>query len=94
MILAFRRPCGGNLGGLNLRPLYLDSGEGHPGTFYEDRPLDGITSRTRLDQPLHKSEVAAGYGLGCPKTDYYILHGQSGHPVQLGQLLQLIAKGR
>ena len=34
VILAFRRPCDGNLGGLRLRPLYLLSGEGHPGTFY------------------------------------------------------------
>ena len=49
VLLAFRWPCGGNLGGLHLRPLYLDSGEGHPGTFYAGRSLDGVNPRTRLD---------------------------------------------
>ena len=45
------------------------------------------------DQPLHELEVAAGHGFGGPKTDYKIPHGQSGHPMQFGQLLQLIAEG-
>ena len=75
VILAFRRPCGGNFGGLHLRPLHLDSGEGHPGTFYAGRPLNGVDLRMRIDQLLHESEVAAEYGLGWPKSDYYVLHG-------------------
>ena len=75
MILAFRWPRGGNLGGLHLRPLHLDSGKGHLGTFYAGQALDGVNPRTRLDQVLHKSEVGAGYGLGWPNTDYYVLHG-------------------
>ena len=34
MLLALRWPCDGNLGGLHLRPLHLDTCEGHPSTFY------------------------------------------------------------
>ena len=55
VLLPLMWPCGGNLGGLHLLPLYLDSGEGHSGTFYAGRPLDGVNPRARLDQLLHKS---------------------------------------
>ena len=47
----------------------------------------------RINQQLHESEVAARYGLSRPQVDSYILHGQSSHPMQLGQLLQLVTQG-
>ena len=93
VLLARRRSLGRELDGVHLRPLHLDTGEGHPRTFDADRPLDGIKPRAGIDQPLHEPEVAAGYGFGRPQTDYQILHGQFGHAMEFSQLFQLIAKG-
>ena len=42
MLLACGRSLGCKTGGIHLCPLYLDTGEGHPGTFDVDRPLDSI----------------------------------------------------
>ena len=70
MIFAFGRACGRHVGGLHLCPLDLDAGEGHPGTFYAGRTLHSINLRSRIDEPLHQAEVAAGNGLGRPDLDY------------------------
>ena len=66
VLLARGRSFGRELDGVHLRPLYLDTGEGHPRTFYADRPLDGVKPRAGIDQPLHESEVAPGYGFRRP----------------------------
>ena len=66
VLLARGRSLGRELDGVHLRPLHLDTGEGHPRTFDADRPLDGIKPREGIDQPLHEPEVAAGYGFGRP----------------------------
>src|SRR5215216_5223363 len=84
VLLARGRPFGCELGGIHLRPLHLDAGKGHLGTFDAGRPLYSGNPRTSIDEPLHESEIAAGYGLDWPDPDYYILHGQAGHLVQLG----------
>ena len=81
VLLARGRSLGRELDSVHLRPLHLDTGEGHPRTFNADRPLYGIKPRAGIDQPLHESEVAAGYSFGRPQTDYQILHGQSVHPM-------------
>ena len=93
MLLPRGQSLGREIDGIHLRALRLDTGEGHPRTFDTDRPLYGIKPGGGIDQPLHKPEVTAGYGFGRPKTDYKIPHGQSGHPMQFGQLFQLIAEG-
>src|SRR3989337_975984 len=54
------------LDSVHLRPLYLDTGEGHPRTFDADRPLDGIKPRAGSNQSLHEPEVAIRYGFGRP----------------------------
>ena len=66
VLLAHGRSFGRKLDNIHLCPLYLDTGEGHPRTFYADRSLDGIKPRADIDQPLHEPEVAAGYGFGRP----------------------------
>ena len=66
VLLASGRSLGRELDGVHLRPLYLDTGEGHPRTFDADRPLDDVKPRAGIDQPLHEPEVAAGYGFGRP----------------------------
>ena len=62
VLLGVGRSLGRELDGVHLRPLHLDTGEGHPRTFDADRPLDGIKPRAGIDQPLHEPEVATGYG--------------------------------
>ena len=42
MLLACGRSLGCKTGGIHLRPLYLDTDEGHPGTFDADRSLYSI----------------------------------------------------
>ena len=81
VLFASGRSLGCKLNGVHLRPLYLDSSEGHPRTFNADRPLDDVKPSAVIDQPLHDFEVAAGHGFGRPQTDYQILHGQFGHPM-------------
>lgn len=49
---------------IHLRPLHLDTGEGHPRTFNADRPLDGVKPRVGIDYPLHEKKVAPEYGFG------------------------------
>ena len=93
MLLTHGRSLGGELDSVHLRPLHLDTGEGHPRTLDADRPLDDVKPGAGIDQPLHEPEVAAGYSFGRPQPDYQILHGQFGRPMQLDQLFQLIAKG-
>ena len=66
VLLARGWPLDRELDSVHLRPLYLDSGEGHSRAFVADRPLDGIKPRAGIDQPLHEPEVAAGYGLDRP----------------------------
>ena len=66
VLLARRRSLGRKLHSVHLHPLYLDSGKSHSRAFDADRPLDGIKPRAGIDQPLHESEVAAGYGFGWP----------------------------
>ena len=66
MLLARGQYLGGELDGVHLRPLQLDTGGGHPRTFGADRSLVGIRLRAGIDQPLHEPEVAAGYGFGRP----------------------------
>ena len=66
VLLAHGRSLGRELDGVHLRPLNFDTGEGHPGTFDTDRPLDGVKPGAGTDQPLHEPEVAAGYGFGRP----------------------------
>jgi len=93
VLLALRRSLGHKLDGVHLRPPHLDAGEGHARALDADRPLDDVQPRAGIHQPLHETEVAAGYSFGRPQPDYQILHGQFGHPMQLDQLFQLIAKG-
>ena len=66
MLLAHGRSLGRELDGVHLRPLHLDTGEGHPRTFDVDRSLDGIKPRAGSNQSLHEPEVAVGYGFGRP----------------------------
>ena len=70
VLLAFGWSFGRELDGIHLRPLHLDTGKGHPGTFDTDRPLDGVKPRAGIEQPLHETEIAAGYGFGRPQPDY------------------------
>ena len=86
VLLARRRSLGRNLHSIHLHPMHLDSGEGHSRALDADRPLEDIKLEVGIDQPLHKPEVAAGYGFGKPQLDYQILHGQFGHPMQFDQL--------
>ena len=81
MLLARGRSLGRKFDGVHLRPLHLDTGEGHPCTFDADRPLHGIKPGAGTDKMLHEPEVTAGYGFGWPKSDYNILHGQFDHPM-------------
>ena len=64
------RSLGRELDGVHLRPLHLDTGEGHPHTFNTDRPLDGVKPRAGIDQPLHEPEVAIGHSFDMPQPDY------------------------
>ena len=66
MVLASGRTLGCNIGDLHLCPVHLDAGEGHPGTFYAHRPLDGVNTRHCIDKPLHQTEIAAWNGFGWP----------------------------
>ena len=66
VLLASGRTLGHELDNVHLRPLHLDTGEGHPRTFNADRPLDAIKPRVGIDQPLHEPEIAAGYGFSRP----------------------------
>ena len=66
VLLGHGRSLGHELDDVHLRPLYLDTGEGHPRTFDADRSLDGIKPRAGIDQPLHEPEVAVGHGFGRP----------------------------
>ena len=66
VLLVRRRFFGRELDSIHLRPLYLDTAEGHPCTFYADRPLDGVKPREGTNQSLHESEVAAGNRFGRP----------------------------
>ena len=66
VLLAFRWPLGHKLDDVHLRPLYLDSGEGHSRVFDPDRPLDGIKPRVGTNKALHETEVVAGNGFGRP----------------------------
>ena len=66
VLLARGRSLGRELNGFHLRPLHLDTGEGHPRTFDANRPLDGVKLRAGIDQPLYESEVAAGQGVSRP----------------------------
>ena len=93
MLFACRGSLSRELDSVHLRPLHFDTSKGHLRTFDADRPLHDIKPGAGTDQPLHKPEVATGYGFGRPKMDYKIPHGQSGHPMQFGQLLQLITEG-
>ena len=86
VLLARGRSFGRKLDGVHLRPLYLDTGEGHPRTFDADGVLDDLEPWTGLHQPPHQPEVAVGYGFGMPPPDYQIPHGQFGHPMQFDQL--------
>ena len=58
VLLALGQSLGRALDGIHLRPLHLDTGEGHPRTFDTDRPLDGIKPGAGTDQPPHEPEVA------------------------------------
>ena len=77
MLLALRRSLGHQLLGIQLRPMRLNAGKGHMGTFNTDRPLHGFDPRTGTHKPLHKSEVAARYRIGRPQPDYQILNSFS-----------------
>ena len=49
VLLSCGRSPGRELDGIHLRPLHLDTGEGHPRTFDADRPLYGIKLRAGID---------------------------------------------
>ena len=66
VLLALGRSLGRELDDIHLRPLHLDTGEGHPRTFHTDRPLDDFKSWAGTYKPLHEPEVAAGNRLGGP----------------------------
>ena len=66
MVLASRRTLGCNIGGLHLCLVHLDVGEGHWGTFYAHRPLDGVNMWHCVDKPLHQTETTARNGFGWP----------------------------
>ena len=70
VLLALGRSLGRELDGIHLRPLHLDTGEGHPRTFDTDQPLHGVKLGASIDLPLHETEVAAGYGFDRPQQDY------------------------
>ena len=70
MLLALRRPLGDQLLGIHLRSVHLGAGKGHSRTFNADRSLHGFDPWAGAHKPPHKSEVAAGYGLGRPQSDY------------------------
>ena len=92
MVLAFRRAFGCHDGGLHLRQVHLDTGKGHPRTLYACRALHNFNSGQRIDESPHQAEVAARNWFGWPKSDYEILHGEDGHPIQLRQLLHLVVQ--
>ena len=60
VLLARGRSLGRELDGVHLRPLHLDTGEGHPCTFDADRPLDGIKPGVDINQQLLRAREAAG----------------------------------
>ena len=66
VLLALGLSLGRKLDDIHLRPLHLDTGEGHPCTFNTDRPLDGIKPGADIEQPLHEPEVATGYDFDRP----------------------------
>ena len=70
VLLALGRSLSRELDGIHLRPLHLDTGEGHPRTLDANRPLDDVKPRAGIDQPLHEPEVAAGHSFGRPQPDY------------------------
>ena len=49
VLLACGRSLGCKLDGIHLRPLHLDTDEGHPGTFDADRPLYGMKPGASTD---------------------------------------------
>ena len=70
VLLALGRTLGRELDGVHLRTLHLDAGEGHSRTPNADRSLDNVKPGAGIDQPLHESEVATGYGSGRPHPNY------------------------
>ena len=66
MVISYKRTLGCNIGGLHLCPVHLDAGEGHPGTFYACRPLNGVDMRHCIDKSLHQTEIAVRNGFSRP----------------------------
>ena len=66
VLLAFGWSFGRELDGIHLRPQHLDTGKGHPRTFNTDRSLNSVKPGAGIVQPLHETEVAAGYGFDRP----------------------------
>ena len=60
VLLARGRSLGRDRDDIHLRPLHLDTGEGHPCTFDADQPLYGIKPRAGIDQPLHDPKWRPG----------------------------------
>ena len=92
VLLASERSFGHELDGIHLRPPDLDIGEGQTRAFNADGLLDDFQPWAGIDKSLHQAEVVARNGFGWPKPDYDVLHGQTGHPMQLRQLHHLVVQ--
>ena len=90
MVLAFGWALGCYDGGLHLCPVHLDTSKGHPRTLYARRVLYSFNLGQGVAEPLDQAEVAARNGSGWLQPDYDVLHGQTGHSMQLRQLHHLV----
>ena len=66
IVVASRQTLNRHDGGLHLRPVHLDTGKGHPRTFYAWRALHNLNSGQGVAEPLDQAEVAARNGSGWP----------------------------
>ena len=92
MRLALWRPVLHQLLHIQLAPVHLRVGKGPAGTLNANGSLDHFKPRTCIYHPLYKAEVAGGQGLTRTHSDYEILHGHFGRPVEFNQLLQLVTQ--
>ena len=84
--------CGGHLGRLEPRPVDHGPCKGHPSSLNAYGALQDFNPSRGVTQLLHQAKIAAWQWLCRPQLDAKVFHGRLCHPVQLHQLLHLIAE--